>query len=112
MIKALVDVTSNVKDTPGDPAPYGSFLLGRLAAYADLPAATISIITLFVEVEKHPDHVKMWRSGLEAGKKGIDGGDDAKRSRARCRGRQRSEISSRILGGLNKWCFAGPWLWA
>ena len=80
MIKALVDVTSNVKDTPGDPAPYGSFLLGRLAAYADLPATTISTTTLFVEVEKGDDHVKMWKSGLAAGKKGIDGGDDAKKS--------------------------------
>ena len=51
-----------------------------MAAYADLPAATISVITLFVEVEKHEDHVKMWRSGLMAGKKGIDDGDDAKKS--------------------------------
>ena len=114
MVKSLVDVTSNVKDTPGDAAPYSSFLLGRLAAYADLPAATISIITLFVEVEKHPDHVKMWRSGLEAGKKGIDGGDDAKKSSKVPRPAEERDISSRLpaWGGLNKWSFAGPWLWA
>ena len=33
-----------------------------------------------MEVEKGDDHVKMWKSGLAAGKKGIDGGDDAKKS--------------------------------
>ena len=81
MIKTLSDVTSDVmKDSPGDAAPYGSYLMGRLVAYADLPTATVSHLSVFVDVEKGPAHVRMWKAGLESGCKEIDGGDDAKKS--------------------------------
>ena len=81
MIKTLSDVTSDVmKDSPGDAAPYGSYLVGRLVAYADLPTATVSHLFVFVDVEKGPAHVRMWKAGLESGCKEIDGGDDAKKS--------------------------------
>ena len=93
LVKSLVDVTSNVKDTPGDPAPYGSFLLGRLAAYADLPVSTISLITLSVEVEKDTHHVKMWRSVSLDWSRARRGSmaETMRRSRARCRGPRPAE---------------------
>ena len=89
MVKSLVDVTCNMnKDTPGDAAPYGFFLLGRLAAYADLPASTISLITLSVEVEKDTHHVKMWRSVSLDWSRARRGSmaETMRRSQARCRG--------------------------
>ena len=82
LIRALADVTSNVTtdDIPIDGSPFGSFLIGRLAGHADLSPSTIATIALFVSVEKDSDHVKMWKSGLEAGKNGTGGGDDEKKS--------------------------------
>ena len=79
MVRALADVTLNVNDIPIDPSPFSSFLVGRLAGRAGLPPLTITIIALFVDVEKEPDHVKMWEAGLEAGKNET-GGDDERRS--------------------------------
>ena len=80
LVRALADVTLNVNDIPIDPSPFSSFLVGRLTGRAGLPPSTITIIALFVDVEKDPDHVRMWKAGLEAGKNGTGGGDDERRS--------------------------------
>ena len=39
LMKELLAVTSDVKHFPNDGSPYGSLLVARLAAKADLPAA-------------------------------------------------------------------------
>ena len=49
LTKALCDVTSDVKEFPADGAAYGSYLVGRLMAYADVSAASIAHLAVFVE---------------------------------------------------------------
>ena len=67
--KVLCDVTSDVKEFPADGAAYGSYLVGRLMAYADVSEASIAHLAVFVEMDKSPAHVKMWKAGLEAGRR-------------------------------------------
>ena len=78
--KKLCDVTSDVKMFPADGEPYGSHLVGRLAARADISATNITHLGVFVEMDKGHAHVKMWKAGLEASLEEINGADEAKKS--------------------------------
>ena len=52
---------------------YGSYLVGRLVKRADIPASSIDSLAVFVEMNKKPDHVKMWKAGLESGNRERNG---------------------------------------
>ena len=80
LVKKQLDVTSEVKMFPADKAPYGSHLMARIAARSELPVAEIAHLGVFVEMDKVPAHVKMWKSGLEASLEEINGTEDAKKS--------------------------------
>ena len=75
LVKAICDVTSNVSEYPADLAPYAGFLFGRLAARADLPKAGMTALTVFVEIDRDPDHVKLFKSGTESAKQALNGAD-------------------------------------
>ena len=79
VVKDLLAVTSDVKQFPADDAPYGSLLMGRLASQSDLPATSIAHLEVFVEMDKNPAHVKMWKAGVKS-LEDINGAEDAKRS--------------------------------
>ena len=57
LTKKLCDVTSDVKKFPADGAPYGSYLVGRLAASADIPATDIPHLGVYVEIDKSSAHL-------------------------------------------------------
>ena len=40
---------------------------------ADIPASSIDSLAVFVEMNKKPDHVKMWKAGLESGNRELNG---------------------------------------
>ena len=67
MIKAILDVTSNVKDLPSDGAAFGSYLMARLVRKAHIPESSVALISVHVEMDKKLDHVKTWEAGLKAG---------------------------------------------
>ena len=86
--------------------------MGRLVACADIPAAAVSHLAVFVEMDKGPAHVRMWKSGLEAGLEEINGGDDVRRSRARRRkavGRARPHREDRRGMGRTSGTTSGQW---
>ena len=67
MIKSLLDATSDVKDFPSDGAAYSSYLMARLVKKANIPESSIAHLAVYVEMDKKPDHVKMWEAGLKSG---------------------------------------------
>ena len=77
LVQALCDVTSNVKEFPADSAPYGGYLMGRLAGRSELSTTAVQQLSVFVEVDK-PDHVKLFKQGLESAKKELGGGGSSK----------------------------------
>ena len=67
MIRAILDVTSDVKDLPSDGAAFSSYLMARLVRKADIPESSVALMAIHVEMDKKPDHVRMWKAGLKSG---------------------------------------------
>ena len=59
-IKAILDVTSDVRDLPKDGAAFNSYLMARLVRKAHIPESSVAFISVHVEMDKKVDHVKMW----------------------------------------------------
>ena len=66
MVEKLLAVTSDVKHFPKDDSPYGSLLTGRLVSQSELSAVDTEMLGVFVQMDKEPDHVKMWKAGLKS----------------------------------------------
>ena len=62
-IKAILDVTSDVKDLPKDGAAFDSYPMARLVRKAHIPESSVAFISVHVEMDKKEDHVKMWEAG-------------------------------------------------
>ena len=67
LIRAFLDVTSDVKDLPSNGAAFSSYLMARLVRKADISESSVALISVHVEMDKKPDHVKMWEAGLKSG---------------------------------------------
>ena len=89
---------------------YGSYLVGRLVKRADIPASSIDSLAVFVEMNKKPDHVKMWKAGLEAGHAELNGAKTT--SKTPRPAEERDLVVKTSMGWANKWSSAAPWLWA
>ena len=78
-MKEMLAATSDLKHFPKDSAPYGSLLAGRLATQSDLLGSEVENLGVFVQMDKDPAHVKMWKVGVKS-LEDLNSAEEARRS--------------------------------